>query len=303
MGTPEFAVPSLKACLEVGEVVGVVTQADKPKGRGQALAPPPVKVFAGAHHLRVMQPLKVRDLDFFSEIESLKADVAVVAAYGKILPKDLLQAPRWGCLNIHASLLPRFRGAAPIQWAIALGEQVTGVCLMQMEEGLDTGPVFSRRELKITPVDTSETLHVKLAILGADLITSDLPRVLEGSLRSIPQASRGTAAEAPYAPMIRKEEGKLDFFQPAEVLECRIRAFTPWPGTHLVWGGEVLKIHRSEVVEGRGEPGTVLSVSPGLDIACGQNALRLIEVQPAGRRRVPVAEFLQSRKILVGTRL
>jgi len=186
MGTPEFAVKSLEACLELGEVVAVVTQPDRPKGRGQQLAFSPVKELAVAKGLTVLQPLRLRGTDVAGQLRALDADVAVVTAYGKILPRDVLEVPKKGCVNVHASLLPRFRGAAPIQWAIASGDERTGVCLMQMDEGMDTGPIFDCAELPIAPDDTSATLHDKLAALGGEVLKRSLPRVLDGTLAPRP---------------------------------------------------------------------------------------------------------------------
>jgi methionyl-tRNA formyltransferase len=304
MGTPEFAVPSLRACFEVGEVVAVVTQPDKPKGRGQERAPPPVKVMAQQRGVPVLQPEKIRGTGFAEALRPFSADVGVVAAYGKILPRDVLEVPRHGCVNVHASLLPRWRGAAPIQWAIAAGDATTGVCLMRMEEGLDTGPILSCAEVSIGPDDTSETLHDRLSALGADLLRSELPRYLAGQLVPMPQPSEGVT----HAPMIKKEDGRLDFGRSAADLERRVRAFTPWPGAYVYVRDDdrpsLLKIHRARATPRSldAAPGTVLSVSAeGIEIACAEGALRLLEVQPEGRRRMTAAEFLAGRRIGPGT--
>jgi len=299
MGTPDFAVKSLEACLELGEVVAVVTQPDKPRGRGQDVSFSPVKQLAVAKGLPVLQPAKLRGTTFADELRALAADVAVVTAYGKILPKDVLEAPRRGCVNVHASLLPRFRGAAPIQWAIASGDAVTGVCLMQMDEGMDTGPVIDRAELPILATDTSATLHDKLAVLGGEVLKRALPRYLAGELKPVPQASEGVV----MAPMISKEDGQLDFRKPAAELERRLRAFTPWPGAYTRLDGALLKVHAVQVKEGRGEPGTVLAVGPaGIEVACGQGALVLEQVQPEGKRVMSVRDYLSGRSVPVGTR-
>jgi methionyl-tRNA formyltransferase len=300
MGTPDFAVKSLEACLELGQVVAVVTQPDKPRGRGQGVSFSPVKQLAVAKGLPVLQPLKVRGTGFSDELRALGADVAVVTAYGKILPRDVLDAPRLGCVNVHASLLPRFRGAAPIQWAIASGDAVTGVCLMKMDEGMDTGPVIDRAELAIAPTDTSATLHDKLAALGGAVLRRALPRYLAGELAPVPQPTDGVV----MAPMIRKEDGLLDFTRPAVELERRLRAFTPWPGAFTQLGGALLKVHAASVRDGRGEPGTVLAAGPaGLEIACGQGSLLCEQVQPEGKRVMSARDFLSGRQVGVGTRL
>jgi methionyl-tRNA formyltransferase len=299
MGTPQFAVPSLLACLEVGDVVAVITQADKPKGRGQQLAFSPVKEAALARGLQVLQPTKLKGMNFGEELKKLGADVGVVTAYGKILPKDVLDAPVHGCVNVHASLLPRFRGAAPIQWAIAYGDDRTGVCLMKMDEGLDTGPVIARRELPIEPTDTSASLHDKLSGLGGELIRDDLPRFLSGALQPVAQPSEGVV----YAPMIEKEAGQLDFERPAVELERRMRAFHPWPGAFTFLEGKLLKVHRAQVKDGKGTPGEVLAAGPqGLEVACGQGSLLLLEIQPEGKRSMGAGEFLAGRKLAVGSR-
>jgi len=299
MGTPEFAVPSLLACLDVGEVVAVVTQADKPKGRGQQLAFSPVKEAALARGLTVLQPAKLKNTGFGEELKKLGAEVGVVTAYGKILPKDVLDAPVHGCVNVHGSLLPRFRGAAPIQWAVAHGDAKTGVCLMKMDEGLDTGPVISCRELPIKPTDTSASLHDKLSGLGGELIRNDLPRFLSGELKPVPQPAEGVV----YAPMIEKEDGQLDFNRPAVDLERRMRAFHPWPGAFTFLEGKLLKVHRAQVKDGKGAPGEVLAAGPqGLEVACGEGSLLLLEVQPEGKRSMAAGDFLSGRKLSVGSR-
>lgn len=299
MGTPQFAVASLEACFELGTVVGVVTQPDKPKGRGQELAVPPVKALAMRQGVPVLQPQKLKGTNFSDLLRALAADVAVVAAYGKILPEDVLEAPRSGCLNVHASLLPRFRGAAPIQWALASGDVRTGVCLMKMDVGLDTGPVLARAELPIAPSDTSATLHDRLAAMGADLLRQHLPAYLEGKLEAVPQPAFGVV----LAPMIKKEDGRVDFSRPAVELERRLRAFTPWPGLYTTFDGGLLKLLEVQVVEGQGAPGEVLAAGPaGIDVACGGGALRLLKLQPEGKRPMDAAQFLAGRKIEKGQR-
>jgi methionyl-tRNA formyltransferase len=304
MGTPEFAVPSLRACLDVGEVAVVVTQPDKPKGRGRETAPPPVKVLAEERGIPVLQPARLRNTGFADELRAFSPDVCVVAAYGKILPRDVLEVPRRGSVNVHASLLPRWRGAAPIQWAIAAGDPRTGVCLMQMEEGLDTGPVISCAEVAIDPRDTSESLHERLSQLGAELLRRDLPAYVAGQRVPVPQPAEGVT----LAPMIKKEDGRLDFRRSAAELERRVRAFSPWPGAYVeLHEGDrptLLKIHRARAGTSSRPvpPGTVVSASSeGIEVACAEGSLWLEEVQPEGRRRMNAAEFLAGRRLVPGT--
>ena len=299
MGTPPFAVKSLEACLGLGEVIAVVTQPDKPKGRGQEMAFSAVKTFALEKNLPVLQPVKIRGTDFAEQLRALNADVAVVTAYGKILPKDVLDAPKHGCVNVHASLLPRFRGAAPIQWAIASGDSKTGVCLMRMDEGMDTGPVIDRAELPIGPSDTSATLHDALALLGGDVLRRALPRYLAGELSPVAQPSDGVV----MAPMIKKEDGALDFNKSAAELERRLRAFTPWPGAFTKLEGALFKVHAATVANGKGEPGTILAATnTGLEVACAEGSLLMTSVQLEGKRVMTAQEFLTGKKLQAGTR-
>ncbi len=299
MGTPQFAVASLEACLKLGEVVAVVTQPDKPRGRGQEVSFSPVKQLAIARGLTVLQPLKLRGTDFAQQLQALRTEVAVVTAYGKILPQDVLEAPARGCVNAHASLLPRFRGAAPIQWAIAHGDPKTGVCLMKMDAGMDTGPVFARGELAIGPDDTSASLHDKLSVLGGALLEEHLLPYLRGERPPVPQATEGVV----MAPMIKKEDGRLDFTRPAADLERRLRAFTPWPGAFTQFEGALLKVQAATAAAGKGAPGEILSASPeGLEVACGEGSLRLTSLQPEGKKPMTAQQFLSGRKVAVGSR-
>ena len=299
MGTPEFAVGSFTACLEVGQVVAVVTQPDKPRGRGQEVQASPVKSAALQRGIPVLQPAKLRGTGFSAELSALAPDVCVVTAYGKILPPDLLAVPRFGCVNVHASLLPRFRGAAPIQWAIASGDKRTGVCLMVMDAGMDTGPVLARAELPVAPDETFQSLHDRLAKAGHDLLRDELPRYLRGELSPVAQSAEGVVA----APMIRKEDGRLDFGRPAKELERRVRAFTPWPGMFTSFAGARVKVREAREGDGHGAPGTVLAAGPeGLEVACQEGSLVLTALQPEGKRSMSAAEFLAGRKIAVGSR-
>jgi len=299
MGTPEFAVTTLEACLEIGEVVAAVTQPDRPKGRGQHPTPPPVKTLSQARGVPVLQPAKIRDLALIEQLRKLAPEICVVAAYGKILPETVLNIPPKGCVNVHASLLPKFRGASPIQWAIASGESVTGVCLMKMDAGLDTGPILSCREVPIGPRETFGSLQRTLANVGGELIRQVLPGYLRGDYVPTPQPAQGVS----HAPLLKKEDGRLDFTRSADELELRIRAFDPWPGSFTTFDGKTVKIHRAELGTGKGAPGEVLRASrEGLEVACASGSLVLLEVQPEAKRKMSTSQFLAGHRIEVGTR-
>ncbi len=294
MGTPDFAVPSLEASAKLGKVVLVVTQPDRPKGRGQSFAPPPVKKWALEHGLNVAQPEKLKVTCFHEQIRPLQPDVIVVAAYGKILPPEILAVPRKGCVNVHASLLPKYRGAAPIQWAIANGEEKTGVSLMVLEEGLDTGPVFCSKEMYIQSDDTAASMHDKLSRLGAQLLLEALPKYLSGQL--VPQAQ--DHSQATYAPLLKKEDGRIDFSLPATQIKSRMRGFNPWPGAFCVLAGKKFKLLNAEVGKGKGQPGEILSAdSQGLEIACGKDSLRVLELQPEGKKPMTVSQYLAGHRL------
>ena len=299
MGTPHFAVASLRACLELGDVVAVVTQPDKPRGRGHEVSFSPVKQLALEKGIQVLQPAKIRGTDFAQQLKALDAEVAVVTAYGKILPTDVLNVPRLGCVNVHASLLPRFRGAAPIQWALAHGDTQTGVCLMKMDEGMDTGPVIARASLSILPDDTSATLHDKLSALGGGLLREHLLPYLRGERFPVAQPAEGVL----MAPMIKKEDGQLNFARPAVELERRLRAFTPWPGAFTHFDGALLKIQALSVAAGKGAAGTVLRTSSeGIEVACSDGSVILTSLQPEGKKPMTAQQFLAGRKVSIGER-
>ena len=304
-GTPDFAAAALRAIAAAGfHIPLVLTQPDRPKGRGMNLQPSPVKQAAQALGLNIAQPEKLRGNDeALALLHSVNADVMVVAAYGLILPQSVLDAPKHGCLNIHASLLPRWRGAAPIQRAIEAGDRETGVCIMQMDAGLDTGAVVSRHVYPIADSDTANEVHDVLMHLGAQAVVADLRRLREqGSLPSEAQAEHGVS----YAAKLGKAEAALDWTLPAAVLARKIRAFNPVPGAWTLWQGQTLKIWRAEVVSGTGEVGKVLSASAdGIVVACGENALRIGELQAAGGKRLNTAAFLAGagRDLTTGTDL
>ena len=300
-GTPDFAAAALKAIAAAGfEIPLVLTQPDRPKGRGMQLAPSPVKQAALELGLRVAQPEKLRNnAEALQMLKEVEADVMVVAAYGLILPQDVLDTPKHGCLNIHASLLPRWRGAAPIQRAIEAGDAETGVCIMQMDIGLDTGGVVSEHRYAIQPTDTANEVHDALMNLGAAAIVADLQQLkAEGRLKSIKQPEEGVT----YAQKLSKEEARIDWNESAAVIERKIRAFNPVPAAWVEYQGKPMKIWRAEVVAQQGRAGEVLSCSAdGLVVACGENALKITELQPSGSKRMPIAAFAAGHKIEVGT--
>lgn len=295
MGTPDFAVPTLAALAEAGHtIVAVYTQPPRPAGRGKKLQPSPVQVEAEIRGIEVRSPVSLRSSEVQSEFAALEADIAVVAAYGLILPQAILDAPKNGCLNVHASILPHWRGAAPVQRAILAGDAVTGITIMQMEAGLDTGPMLATAR---TPVEdkTAGELTEELAEIGAQLMVGtliDLPM-----LHPVAQDD----AEASYAPKIDKAEAKLDFTQPAETIERQVRAFAPFPGAWFELDGERIKVLKAEIAEGEGAAGTTLDNA--LTIACGAGALRLLRVQRAGKPVMDAADFLRGKSVAEGTEL
>ena len=302
-GTAELSGASLeKICGDKNfSVVAVVTQPDKPKGRDLKLQPSPVKILAEKLNLPVLQPLKARDEKFIAELRELKSDLMVVVAYGQILPQAILDLPTHGCVNVHTSLLPKYRGAAPIQWAIADGNSETGVTIMKMDAGLDTGPILSMRRTPILPEDDSQKLHDRLAQLGAKLLVETIPDYVSGNISPQPQPAEGST----YAAKIKKEDGQIDWNQPAEKIWNRLRAFTPWPGAFTFLQSEpksqLLKIWKAEVVEKSGTAGMVLSADKtGIIVGCGKDALRILELQREGGRRMGAGDFLAGFPLKAG---
>lgn len=312
MGTPEFSVASLERLIFDGhEVAAVFTQPDKPAGRGKHLHAPPVKVFALGRGIPVHQPAKIKTNDEVRAIfETISADACVVTAYGKILPPWMLALPRLGCINVHASLLPRYRGAAPINWAIANGEKETGVTIMAMDIGMDTGPMLAKRSIAIGDRETAPELSARLAHLGADLLSETLPRVERAEIEPSIQDDN----QATYAPMLKREDGRIDWRMSASEIANRVRAFQPWPGTYTDFRGGRLTIWRahdapeaapSEASGFGAEPGTILNIDePGITVACsGSSALLIEEIQVEGKRRVSAREFANGARLKRGDRI
>ncbi len=315
MGTPEFAVPCLDALVEVcrargGDVVGVVCQPDRPAGRGMQLTPPPVKVRAQALGLEVIQPKKVRDGSLSAWIRDKQADVALVVAYGRILPRDVLDAPKHGCLNVHASLLPKYRGAAPITWAIVRGERETGVGLMRMEEGLDTGGVYAEARTPIDPDETAFELSARLSRVAADLVRASLVDTVEGRLPIRPQDD----AQATLAPILKKEDGVIDWSKPARAVHDHVRGMSPWPAaTTTLPRGKLLKVLRTRASDVRiaspveRAPGVVvLADKSGVFVACGEGGaetLEIVDAQPEGKRAMAARELVPGRVLSAGIQL
>ena len=296
-GTPEFALPSFWSLINSGEEISlVVTQTDKLKGRGHKLSPPPVKTAALEAGIRVAQPGTLRDDKFIEALRFLKPEFIVVIAYGKILPDAILETPEHGCLNVHASLLPNYRGAAPIAWAILRGDERTGITTMLMDEGLDTGPILLQQETDISRDDTAGSLSVRLARLGASLLIETLKGIRDGSVK--PRVQSG---EASYAPPLRKEDGLIDWSRSAVEISNFVRGMQPWPSAYCTLEGARVTILKAEPLEGSGLPGTVIRSSKGeLVIGTGKGLISLLELQPSGKRPMPASAFLLGRKHMEG---
>jgi methionyl-tRNA formyltransferase len=306
MGTAQLAVASLEALAALPDcsVVAVVTQPDKPRGRELKLQPSPVKEFAVRAQLPVLQPERARHEAFVQELRQLQPDLIVVAAFGQILPPAILELPPFGCLNVHTSLLPKYRGAAPIQWAILDGETETGVTIMKMDAGLDTGDILTQESTPIRPEDNSQTLHDRLAAIGAELLVKTIRSHLARAIVPRPQPAEG----ATYARKITKEDGRLDWTQRGRVLWNRIRALTPWPGAFTHFAAQpqpqLLKIWQAEIAERTGAPGEILQADKtGIIVACGTGSLRVTSLQREGGRRLTAQEFLTGHQLKAGDKL
>lgn len=303
MGTPDFAVPCLSALISAGHEVSLaVTQPDKPKGRSQTLTPPPVKEFALEHNIEVYQPKSMKTEECANKLKEQSADVFIVVAFGKILPQNILDIPKYGCINIHASLLPKYRGAAPIQWAIAGGEKVTGITAMQMDAGLDTGDMLVCASAPITDTDTGETLHDKLCTLGAEVLLDVLKKLENGSLSKTKQNDELSC----YAPLITKENTRIDFFKTAYEVNNLIRAMNPFPGAYCIYKGKKLKILSAEVTQKKavGTAGVFSAVTANeAYVNCADYMLKLTEIQLEGKKRMKTSDFLKGNKISIGDKL
>jgi methionyl-tRNA formyltransferase len=300
-GTPSFALPTLRGLLEgPDKVVGVVTQPDREKGRGRKIVISPIKELALQHGLLLLQPEKVKEEAFQEAVRGLQPDLFVVVAYGQILPKPVLIIPKYGAVNVHASLLPRYRGAAPIAWAILSGEKVTGVTTMAMDEGMDTGDVLLQTEVEIGDEETCETLHDRLAPLGAQLLLKTLEKMRAGNIRPTPQDH----SKATHAPPLKKEDGHIDWRKGAVEIDRQVRAFHPWPGAFTTWGDRFLKICRGKIRERTpgGKTGAVVWVgSDFIEVETGKDSYLIKEVQLEGRKRMTIREFLSGHPIAIGT--
>jgi methionyl-tRNA formyltransferase len=301
MGTPDFAVPALRALAEADyDLVAVVTQPDRPKGRGKKNTSPPVKEAAVSLKIPVFQPAKIKDPDFICALRDLSPDVIAVVAYGRILPKDILTLPGYGCINVHASLLPKYRGAAPIHWAVINGDKLTGITTMFMDEGLDTGDMILREAVPVYDDDNVGALHDRLAILGAKLLIKTLGLLRCGRAARLPQAG-----ESSYAPMLKAEDELILWARPAGDIYNQIRGMNPWPGARTTLHGKVLKIWRAELFEGNGSafiPGQIISAgSDGIIVQAGKGRLKISELQLQGAKRLCSADFLRGTPLALGT--
>ena len=298
MGTPDFAAASLEALISSEhEVLAVVTQPDKPKGRKGELTPSPVKTIAVEHNIKVYQPVKVRESEFVEVLRGYKPDVIVVVAFGQIIPGSILTIPKYGCVNIHGSLLPKYRGAAPIQWAVLDGEKETGITSMLMDKGLDTGDMLIKKAITLAEDETSGSLFEKMMALGAETLLETLEGLEKGSITPEKQGESPTA----YAKMLTKEMGHIDFTRKAAELDCFVRGMNPWPSAYTVLGGKTLKIWKTRAVEEDGKAGSVLRVGrESFTVGCGENALEVFEVQLEGKRRMSAEDFLKGTHIEAG---
>lgn len=301
MGSPEFALPTLSALAQspAHEVLAVFTQPDRPAGRGKKLTGPPVKGLAVELGLPVLQPQKVRSDEAFAQLQELAGDVIVVVGYGQIIPQRIIDLPEYGCVNVHSSLLPKYRGAAPVNWAIVRGETETGVCTMKIVKKLDAGDVLLCRKTPIGPDETASELSARLAPMGAELLMATLSGLEAGEITPQPQDE----SQMTYAPLMKREDAAIDWSLPATEIHNRVRGFDPWPGAFTAYRGKRLQVRRTRLTDAQGEPGKILAVSDGLTIACGEGAILATELQPEGKPRMAAAAFINGYRPQVGDRL
>ena len=303
MGTPEYSVKTLDALLKAGhEIVGVYAQPDKPVGRKKILTPPPVKVYAIENNIPVFQPNTLKDDEVFSELKALNPELIVVVAYGKMLSENVLNLPKYGCINGHASILPNYRGASPIQWCIVQGETETGITIMYMDKGMDTGDIIEIERVKIGDDETADELFDRLSFISADLTVRTIEKIANGTAKRTPQCEE----DATYAPILTKDMAQMDFTKTAKQLKCLVRGFYSWPCAYFYLDGKRVKVIKAEVapISSSGEAGTVISSDGELLIACGENTvLSLLEVQPEGSKPMNISVMLNGRKIPVGTKI
>ena len=302
LGTPEFAIPSLEGLYEKENVIAVVTQPDKPKGRGLKPSPSPIKTWALSKGLKVLEPLKLKDSQVIETFKSFLPDLIVVCAYGKILPKELLEIPKFGCWNIHASLLPKYRGASPINWAILEGEKETGITIILMDEGLDTGPILLQKKIPILEEDNAITLAKKLSLLGKEAILEAIELHKKGILKPFPQPEEGIS----YAPILKKEDGFFTFEESARIIERKAKAFLPWPAAFTYYKNKLLKVFSAKAIpiEHKEKPGTILDINKeGILVATSENAILLKEVQLEGKKKISAYEFACGQRLKAGALL
>lgn len=297
MGTPEFAVESLELLIKKHNVVGVFTQPDKPKGRKYVLTPPPVKVVAQRHNIPVFQPKSVKNSETVRILQNLAPDLIVVVAYGKILPDEILSLPKYGCINIHASLLPRHRGASPIQWCIVCGDKKTGVTSMQMDSGMDTGDMLIKKELEILPEETADELHDRLAALGAEVLDETLQNLANGTLKAVAQPTEGVT----YAPIIKKEMAHINFNLTAEEIVNAVRGYNSWPCAYFVCCGKRIKVYSAKISDRKGNIAEVLESSDSFIVGCKDKSVEFTVLQSEGSKRMPAADMLRGKPIPLGT--
>lgn len=297
-GSSNFSIPILEALVQNHQVLAVITQPDRPKGRGLKVQPTPVKEWAMKRGLKVFDPEKL-DVEFAEVLSALTPEAIVVASYGKIVPKTILEVPPFGCLNVHPSLLPKLRGAAPIQWAILKGKRETGVTVFLMDEGLDSGPILLQRKTAIGDEETAQELERRLSQMGASLTIEALELIQRGEIKPVPQRDE----EACYAPKLSREVGLIDWSSPSKKLKDMVRGLEPWPCAYTFYRGKTLKIWKATCKEGKGSPGEVISLKEGIEVACGEGSLLIKELQLEGKRRMKAEEFLRGYKLSIGEKL